>query len=444
MIPPPQNTPEGTAPAPIGLPPGIAPSPASAAPAPPARARPPRIALAHDWLCGYRGGEAVLERIARLVVRRYTPGRLYTMFDDGRPLAPMVDALPRTASPLNRVPLGATRLRRWLLPFYSIAVERLGDALARDHAREPIDLLISTSSAAIKGLRPPPGVPHLCYCHSPARYVWSRMEDYGRGLRGLGLRLAANEFRAWDRASAASVTAFIANSTHTAHQVRTCFGRGATVVHPPVRTDFYTPEAGRTREDFWLFVGALEPYKRADLAIEAAHLAGTRLVIAGDGSQRHVLRRLAGRRGGSGGRIEFLGRVSDERLRELYRTASLLLFPQVEDFGIIAAEAQACGLPVVARAAGGALDIVIDGATGALFDDPTPEDVVRAAARAPRGCDELCRSCALRFSEGRFDEAIAAQIEAVLGSCAVGVPGRAASLRQAQESAARAASTSPM
>ncbi|MEZ6164605.1 MAG: hypothetical protein R3B67_09240 [Phycisphaerales bacterium] len=149
-----------------------------------------RVALAHDWLVGYRGGEMVLDAIARLLLSQgHTISRIYTMFDNAAPLSPTLDALPRATSALNRYP---ESLRRWLLPRYPAAVAELGRALARDHAREPIDLLISTSSSAIKSIAPPAGVPHLCYCHSPARYLWSQTDSYaspdlkGR-LRALGL-----------------------------------------------------------------------------------------------------------------------------------------------------------------------------------------------------------------------------------------------------------------
>src|SRR4051812_28011442 len=198
----------------------------------------PRIAVAHDWLCGYRGGEAVLERIAAIVEEDFEAAALYVMFDDGRWLSPTVDrwrsrGLIR-ASSLNRVPGGPGRLRRWMLPLYPRAVAQLGRVLAAEHARTPIDLLISSSSAAIKGLRAPAGVPHLCYCHSPARYVWSRRNDYGgrsplASLRGAGLRAYGERFRRWDRETARGVTRFLANSTHTAGEVRACYGAEAGV-----------------------------------------------------------------------------------------------------------------------------------------------------------------------------------------------------------------------
>lgn len=371
----------------------------------------PRVAIAHDWLCGYRGGEAVLERIAILADAHGRLDRLYTMFDDGASLAPAIDATPRTVSPLGAFP---NAMRRWLLPAYPLAVCSLSRRLRARHRHTPIDLLISTSSAAIKGLKPPRGVPHLCYCHAPARYIWSVRDEYTAGrrfadrARRLGLRGVALPFKAWDRATAANVTAFLANSSHTAAEIKRCFAREAEVVFPPVRTVFFTPDPSVTREDFWLFAGALEPYKRADLAAEAALMAGARLVVVGNGSMREALRHRYER-----SEILFPGRVTDAELRSLYRRARLLIFPQIEDFGITAVEAMACGCPVVARRAGGAIDTVTDGVTGAFFDAAEPAEIVRAVARCPADT-AACRANAERFSEEAFDDAMLARIRRAL------------------------------
>ena len=374
--------------------------------------RPPRIALAHDWLCGLRGGEKVLENLARLVAAEYAPARLYVLFDDGNPIGSAVDELPRRVARLGRLPWASARARRWLLPAYPSAVRDLSRRLARDHRRCEIDLLISTSSAAIKGLAPPPGVPHLCYCHSPARYVWSRKDEYtkGVGLASAGLRLFGPSFRAWDRRSARNVTRFIANSSYTAGQIRSCYSRDATVVHPPVETAFFTPDAEIKREDYWLLVGAMEPYKRADLAIAAANQAAHPLVVVGHGTQRAQLERLAGPT------VTFTGSIRGEPLREHYRRARLLLFPQVEDFGITAVEAQACGCPVVARGEGGALDTVLDGDTGSLFHESSSAAMIEAIARCPTDAHAACRSNSLRFSVERFVASMRAEIAACLDS----------------------------
>lgn len=384
-----------------------------------------RVALAHDWLSTWRGGEMVLARIAGLIERETTPGSIYTMFDAGNPTSSPVDHWNRVGSSLGSLP-GAIRLRRMLLPLYPAMVGSLGRRLARDHAREPIDLVVSTSSAAIKGLAAPrradgSRVPHLCYCHSPARYVWSdevrREYAAGGSVAASGLALAAPAFKRWDRRTAGNVTRFLANSTHTAALIREAYGRESTVVFPPVRTGYFAPDADTPRTDRWLIVASLEPYKRVDLAIRAAGLAKKRLTVAGTGSLRLKLDSVA--REHAPGLVTFEGRVSDERLRELYRSAAFLLFPQIEDFGIIACEAMACGTPVVARRAGGALDIVRDGVTGALFDEPTPEAILEAVDRLPRdrrATSESCEKFAARFAEDRFDRQVLEAINACLAS----------------------------
>lgn len=380
-------------------------------PDPPQRCR---IALAHDWLVARRGGEAVLDAIARAVLSRGDQvSAIYTMFDSGVRISDVLDPLPRRVSSLNRLP---SALRRWLLPAYPRAVGELSRRLATDHRSSPVDLVISTSSAAIKGLHPPDGVPHICYCHAPARYLWSQTTQYGLGaagrLRLLGLNAFGPILRKWDRRTAASVTTFIANSRHTAAEILRCYGRQSEVIHPPVRTEFFTPpessEAAASGEGFWLYAGALEPYKRVDLAIAAAEKAEKRLVIIGEGTQSGTLRE----RAGPG--VTFLGRADDIALRDHYRRAELLMFPQVEDFGIVAAEAQACGTPVLAARAGGALDTVIEGLTGAFFDKPEPESIVTAAARVPRKTPETVRACreqAERFSDAAFVERVRAVVD---------------------------------
>lgn len=371
----------------------------------------PRFALAHDWLCGYRGGEAVLERIAALAGDMGEIDRLYTMFDDGKPLAPATDSLHRCVSKLGILP---DTWRRWLLPAYPLAVGSLSRRLRARQQRSPVDILISTSSAAIKGLKPPPGVPHLCYCHAPARYVWSVRGEYDGGgrltdrVRAAGLAAYGGVFKAWDRKTAANVSTFLANSSHTAAEIRRCFGRSSHVVFPPVRTEFFTPDASVPREDFWLFAGALEPYKRADLAAEAAMEAGKRLVIVGTGSIEESLRHRYETK-----IVVFKGRVTDELLRDLFRRARLLLFPQIEDFGITAVEAQACGCPVVARDLGGALDTVIAGATGVFFSDATARALAAAAESCPSDA-QACRTNAERFTESVFDAEMRAHINAAL------------------------------
>lgn len=346
----------------------------------------------------------VLDAIASLLQNQsHSITRIYTMFENGSPLSPTLDAIPRTASSLSNQP---EQLRRWLLPRYPKAVDELSAHLRRDHETDPIDLLISTSSAAIKSIQPPPGVPHICYCHAPARYLWSQTDNYtspdlkGR-LRALGLALFAPRLRRWDRATAGRVDAYIANSTHTANEIRRCYAQEATVIHPPVRTDFFTPDPAVPREDHLLLVAALEPYKRVDLAIDAAIRLKRNLTIVGSGSHEAALRRHAN----NSPYITFVGKVTNEQLRDHYRRARAFLFPQIEDFGITAVESQSCGTPVIAQHAGGALDSVIDPTTGTFFNYPTAEALAEAIDRCPppdAATHTPCRSNALRFSHETF------------------------------------------
>ncbi len=368
-----------------------------------------RVALAHDWVCGLRGGELVLDQITRLVASEHEVAGLFVMFDDGRPLTPAVDGLRHFVSRVGRLPL-ADKLRRWMLPLFPRAVGELSAMLEHEHRRQAIDLLISSSSAAVKGLRPPQDVPHLCYCHSPARYVWSLGAEYAGGLRGLGLALYADPFKKWDAATAANVTRFVANSEHTARQISTCFNRDSGVVYPAIRQQFLeTPLAPATDGARpWLVVSALEPYKRVDLAIQAANKAGHELVVVGGGSQRKHLEKLAGPT------VRFAGRVSNAELMAWYGRARLVLFPQVEDFGLVAVEAQACGAPVVARRDGGAVETVVEGVTGRFFGEPTVEALLEATAVCPDQCAQACRANAERFSSEQFDARMRAEIAAVM------------------------------
>ncbi|MFK7884784.1 MAG: glycosyltransferase [Phycisphaerales bacterium] len=330
------------------------------------------------------------------------------MFHNGTPIAPQLDAIPARKSSLNNLP---ESLRRWLLPAYPHAMRGLSNTLAHDHAQQPIDLLFSTSSIAAKAIRTPFGVPHICYCHTPARYLWSQTNQYTRGgakgkLRAAGLALFRNRLRAWDATTSQHVTGFIANSTHTRDLIRDAYDRDAVVIHPPARTDFFTPDPATPRDGSLLVVSALEPYKRVDLAIEIASAASRPLTIIGTGSHDRALRDLAEHQ--TGAKITFLGHTDDETVRDHYRRASAFLMPQTEDFGITAIEAQACGTPVIARAAGGALDSVIPGQTGLLIDSECSEHWASAINGTPLDLADSCRTNAERFAPERFRKAIRA------------------------------------
>tara|TARA_B100001059_G_scaffold91276_1_gene90177 strand:+ start:79834 stop:81573 length:1740 start_codon:yes stop_codon:yes gene_type:complete len=362
----------------------------------------PDIVLVHDWLVTVRGAERVLDRFAS----RYGPTDLYTLVHDGSPLTDAIDACRIHVSPMQRLPGASGSLRRWYLPIIPRMIESL--------AIRECDLVLSDSSSVAKSVKVPEGVPHLCYCHSPARYIWDQTEDYAVGSRGYlraaGLRTIRGRFQKWDRKTAKGVDCFLANSHHIADRIRRCWDRESTVVYPPVRTNYFTPDADVDRQDWFLVVGALEPYKRTDLAIKAAVDGGHAIKVVGGGSQLESLRResLPG--------VEFLGRVSDEDLRDLYRSTRALLFPQEEDFGIVAVEAQACGCPVIALGRGGALE-TITSESGLFVDEQSSEAFAHAMGESSRWHvqDTDCRLNAERFSCDVFDEAMDEQIGKSLG-----------------------------
>ena len=339
------------------------------------------------------------ERCVAEMLRVYPDARLVTTVVQR-------DALPAElgrAEPsfLQHLP-GATSHHEWLLP--------LMPAAWRTTQLRDVDVVVSSSHACANAVRVAPGIPHLSYCHTPMRYAWdfdSEAERFPALIRPAA-RVGMRVFRRWDRRIAARIDRFLANSSAVAERIEQFYGRDATVVHPPVRTDYFTPN-GAVREGF-LFVGRLVPYKRADLAVEAFRSLPYELSVVGTGPGAESLRR------GAPPNVRFVGDVDDEELRRLYRAALALVAPGVEDFGIVMAEAQACGTPVLAPDAGGARDIVADGVTGRLFEPGSVAAVssaVREAAERPFVFDEIA-SAAQRFSAARFREQIRFEIERTL------------------------------
>ena len=372
----------------------------------------PRAALVHDWLTGMRGGEKVLECLAELL-----PGApIYTLFHFAGSLSETLEDRTIRTSSLQHAPFLRHQYRRYL-PFFPAAIE--------EHDLGGFDLVVSSSHCVAKGVIPPPGAAHLCYCHTPMRYAWDQEHAYFPRRTGVVARLRSavlSRLRTWDVASSSRVDRFVANSSFVAGRIRRYYRRGAEVVPPPVDTAFFTPGEG-PGGDYCLAVSALSPYKRVDLAIAACAKLGRELRIVGEGPELDRLRKLAG----DGTR--FLGRVDAEQLRELYRGAACFVQPQIEDFGIAAVEALACGCPVVARGEGGILDIAEDGRHGVLYDAGDDEGA-GALAAAIREADELrpeselLRQRAEQFSERRFRERMAAQIAAITRARDRGEEGR--------------------
>lgn len=319
------------------------------------------VGLVHDWLTGQRGGENVLTAMARLVPR----APIYTLFHFPGSVSAEIESHPVVTSFLQRAP-GLDPHYRWYLPVFPLAVEDLPVA---DHR-----LVLSTSHCVAKSVRRGPDAFHVCYCHTPMRYAWDQEGAYFGGRRGpiaaLQRRILA-ALRRWDVATAGRVDRYLANSSFVAGRIRRYYGRDAEVLPPPVDVEYYTPGDGG-RGDFVLMVAALAPYKLVDVAIQACERLEVPLVVVGEGPERARLQRLAGPS------TRLAGRVGAAELRDLYRRAICFLQPGIEDFGIAAVEALACGTPVVALGAGGVLDIVEADRHGVLF----PEDSVEAIGAA--------------------------------------------------------------
>lgn len=370
-----------------------------------------RVALVHDWLTGMRGGEKVLAELCDMF-----PGApVYTLVHVPGSTPPIESDRKIIASTLDRVPFGRTHYRLFL-PLFPLLARTLS-------IEQDVDLVISSSHAVAMSVRAPRGALHVCYCHSPMRYVWGCTDDYyafgsSRLARWAALALFRPYLRRWDGASSKRVDVFLANSDYVRRQISADYGRDATVVHPPVDLEFFTP-SDVDRTDAGLVVSALVPHKRVDLAIRAFSDRGWRLKIVGDGIERRPLERVAGPT------VEFLGRVPDDLLRELYRTSRLLVVPGREDFGIVAVEAQACGLPVVALAEGGALETVSRGVTGELFTERTPDALAQAVELAigTTYSTAALRRNAERFGRDRFRTRVRALLEGLRNGQPAATPG---------------------
>ena len=312
-----------------------------------------RVALCHEWLTAYGGSDQVASALARTfhIKDVFTFAKDPTLADELFP-----NSKVEVAHGVGNTEL-ARRHWGWLLPLMPYAWKSLD--------LSSYDVVITSSHSCVNAIRVPPGTSVISYCHTPMRYAWEWSSELGRfpvPVRILWPTLAA-AFRAADRRWAARVTSFVANSRNVADRIARYYGRTAEVVHPPIDTEYWTPDLAVGREDFFLYAGRLVAYKRPDIAVAAATRAGVRLVVAGAGPEAKRLRNLAG------STVEFIDSPSNERLRDLYRRTRALVFPGVEDFGMTVVEAQACGAPVIALARGGALESVLDGVTGRLIQE---------------------------------------------------------------------------
>ena len=356
-----------------------------------------RVAIAHEWLTVPGGSEKVVMALLDL----FPQAEIFTSIYDPRPWPPQITERPVHTSFLDRVPR-AQRIYPKLLPLMNRAFESFD--------LSGFDLVLSSNHSCAKNVLAPPGALHVCYCHTPMRHAWEPRfleGEVGRVPPALLHPLLAR-LRRQDRAAAARPDYFVANSRHVAARIAKYYGRDAHVIHPPVDVKplLATP---RAESDYYLFLGRVIPYKRADIAVAACEQLGRRLIVAGDGRAAGPLREVAG------SHTEFRGHVSDEELRELLAGARALLFPGEEDFGIVPVEAQAAGTPVIAYGVGGATESVLHGETGILFSEQSAAGLARAIEEFESSAlDETrIRDNAKRFGPERFAEEFSAFLDEV-------------------------------
>jgi len=357
-----------------------------------------RCALVHDWLTGMRGGEKVLEVLCEI----FPDADLYTLVHVPGSVSPVIENRRIITSCLNSLP-GVGRYYRNLLPLMPWAAGRM--------RLEGYDLVVAVSHCAAHGVRVAEGVRFVCYYLTPMRYAWEMLDAYfvRRKRFALQYRLMCGlqpRLQAWDGRAARRVTECLTDCQNVRRRVERCYGRSSIVIYPPVNTDYYqlldiAPEGP------YLWVGALAPYKRMDLALEAFRGLDRELLVIGGGQDLDWARRTAPPN------VKFLGWQPDEVLRKHYASCRALIFPGEEDFGIVPLGVQACGRPVIAYGRGGALETVVDlaasgtvgSATGVLFHEPTPESLREAIGRFERSegafRPEAMRGNALRFSRER-------------------------------------------
>ena len=324
-----------------------------------------KTAIVHYWLVNMRGGEKVLEALLEMF-----PGAdIFTHVYNPQAVPECLRRHKIHTSYIQKLPF-AKKLYQKYMPFMPKALS--------DFNLQEYNLVISSESGPAKGVVPNPNAYHICYCHSPMRYLWDMYHEYFRKSNPL-VRFFMKRFipglRIWDVVSANLVDLFIANSDYVAMRIRRYYNREAKVVYPPVDVEkFFSVE--RKPKDFYLFFGQVTEYKRLDLAIEACIASGRKLVVAGAGVKGKEKRKYE-----RSGWVSFKGRLSDGEVPELYASAKALLFPGIEDFGIIPVEAQAAGCPVIAFREGGAIETIKENVTGIFFDEQSPASLIEALER---------------------------------------------------------------
>lgn len=327
-----------------------------------------KIAIVCDWLTVFAGAERVVYEMHKL----FPNAVIHTALYDHKRMKAFHKADVRESF-LKWIPF-ARRFHRAFLPWMPLAFERMD--------LSEYDIVISSSHSAAKGIITQPKTLHVCYCHSPMRYVWDQSHQYQNQFRSFSLfkpfyKPILHHIRLWDRLAAERPDRLIANSHYIHDRIRKYYKKESQVIHPPVDLSAFSVAADHG--DSYLAIGRLIPYKRFDLPILAAQKMGISLTVVGDGPEMKRLKKLA-----KGADVTFLGKVSDEELRKIYQNSKALLFPQVEDFGIVPLEAMACGTPVIAFGKGGALETVKEGVSGLFFEEQTVDSLCSAIQRFER------------------------------------------------------------
>ncbi len=336
----------------------------------PATAKPVKTALVHDYLAQAGGAE----RVVSVLHGMFPDAPLYTSVYDSKETFAEFQEIDIRTSALQRWPFSSRRYHKFALPLYPQAFERMDFS--------GYDLVVSSSSSFAKGIITPPETCHVCYCHTPSRFIW-RQEDYlkqagSAPLTSLALGPVLSRLRSWDVESAQRVDFFVANSYNVARRIRKYYRREvAAVIHPPVETHKFAPAPPSKVGDHFLVVSRLLNYKRIDLAVQACNRLQVPLRIVGDGPDLAALKNAAGPT------IQFLGRLSDKEVVRELSVCRALIFPGEEDFGITPLEAMASGRPVVAYGAGGALETVVDGETGLFFPEQTADSLASVLSALP-------------------------------------------------------------
>ena len=359
-----------------------------------------RVALVHYWLVGMRGGEKVLEELCLM----FPQADIFTHVHDRSRTSALINRHRIITTYISRLPF-ARKLYQRYLPFMPSALEELD--------LSGYDLVISSESGPAKGVITHPDAVHICYCHSPMRYLWDQYATYRANAGPLTrwvMSLTMPSLRAWDTASAARVDRFIANSGFIARRIAKAYRREAEVIFPPVDLDAFAivPEPSR---DFYFCIGQLVPYKRVDLAVAACTKLGRKLVVVGAGKEEARLRAMAGPT------IEFRGWASDADLKGLYANCSAVLFPGEEDFGIVPLEAMASGRPVIAYGSGGALDTVVPGETGLFFETQTVDDLVATLLRFEAIEGDFQPAALRRHAQGFGRDVFRRRLRAYIDTC---------------------------